>query len=57
MSFFHLPKWVIQAINLIRRAFFWKGAEEIHGEFGLLIDNKCVCIKNKEAWFFAIFKF
>ena len=25
MSFYHLTKWVISAIDRIRRAFFWKG--------------------------------
>jgi len=30
-SFYHLPEWVIQAIDKVRPAFLWKGASDIMG--------------------------
>ena len=31
MSFYQLPVWVRNKIDQIRRAFFWKGSNVVHG--------------------------
>jgi len=53
MSLYYLPEWVIYAIDHIRRAFFWKGARNIHGGF-CLINWQLVCSHNLD-WGFAIY--
>ena len=42
ISFYYLPEWVIQGIDRIHHAFFWKGTKDIHG--GLyLINWQLIC--------------
>ena len=45
ISFSHLPKWVIHAINCTRRAFFWKYTKDIDGDFVLWISSLYVLKK------------